>query len=107
VAHPSLPAAGRESLRIELCGPWKAHFSSERQTEPHGFNLLASCEQILQRRGPGTDMRAAPLNGGSSGWNGEPRQVDGENASLIRHVARIDPAMIRFDSPSAESETKT
>jgi hypothetical protein len=52
VAHPSLLAAGGESLRVELCGPWKPYLSSESQTEPHGFHLLASCKQFLQRRGP-------------------------------------------------------
>lgn len=52
MAHPSLLAAGGESLRVELCLPWKSHLSSESQEEPHGFHLLASCEQFLQRRGP-------------------------------------------------------
>jgi len=35
-----------------------------------------------------------------------PRQVDGENASSPRQVSRIDPALVRFSAPSAESETK-
>ena len=40
------------------------------------------------------------------GGNWEPRQVDGEDASPIRQVARIDPAIVRFDAPSAEGEAK-
>jgi hypothetical protein len=34
-------------------------------------------------------------------------QVDGKDASLVRQVARIESAVIRFDSPSAEGEAKT
>ena len=44
-------AAGGESLRVELCHPWKPHLASERQTEPHGLHLRASCEQFLPRSG--------------------------------------------------------
>ncbi len=40
------------------------------------------------------------------GGNWEPRQVDGEDASPIRQVARIDPAIVRFDAPSAEGEAE-
>ena len=40
------------------------------------------------------------------GGNWQPRQVDGEDASLTRQVARIDPAIVRFDAPSAEGEAK-
>ena len=40
------------------------------------------------------------------GWNWEPRQVDDEDASPFRQVARIDPAIVRFDAPSAEGEAE-
>ena len=36
-----------------------------------------------------------------------PREVDGKDASRIREVARIDPAMVRFNGPPAEREAKT
>ena len=48
---------------------------------------------------------AGPLAHRHSG-NWEPRQVDGEDASPVRQVARIDPAMVRFDTPPAEGEAK-
>ena len=35
-----------------------------------------------------------------------PRQVNGEDASSVRQVARIDPAMVRFDAPPAEGEAE-
>ncbi len=41
------------------------------------------------------------------GGNREPRQVDAKDASHIREVARINPAMVRFNPPSAEGEAKT
>ena len=53
-------------------------------------------------------MRAASrLDDDRNGTNWNPRQVDREDASLIRQVARIDPAIVRFDAPSAEGEAKT
>ena len=39
--------------------------------------------------------------------NREPRQVDDKDASVTRHVARIDPAIVGFSAPSAEGEAKT
>ena len=36
----------------------------------------------------------------------DPREVDGEDASQFRQVARIDPAVVRFDAPSAEGEAQ-
>src|SRR4029453_17854584 len=40
------------------------------------------------------------------GWNWEPRQVDDEDASLVRQVASIDPAIVRFDAPSAQGKAE-
>ena len=51
-------------------------------------------------------VAASRLNG-RDGGNWQPRQVDGEDASPSRQVARIDPAVVRFSAPSAEGETKT
>ena len=48
---------------------------------------------------------ASGLNHGEGGY-WEPRQVDRENASPVRQIARVDPAAIGFSAPSAESETK-
>ena len=36
-----------------------------------------------------------------------PREVDGKDASRIREVARIDPAMVRLNRGSAEGETES
>ena len=44
-----------------------------------------------------------PCDGGN--WN--PWQLDGKGASLIGHVARVDPAVVRFHAPSAEGKAKT
>ena len=41
-----------------------------------------------------------------NGTNGNPGQVNREDASLIRQVARIDPAIVRLDAPSAECEAE-
>jgi hypothetical protein len=40
------------------------------------------------------------------GWHFEPRQVDGKDASPLRQVSRIDPAIVRFDAPLAEGEAE-
>ena len=37
----------------------------------------------------------------------KPREVDGKNTSLTGQIARMDPAMVRFDGPSAERKAKT
>ena len=45
--------------------------------------------------------------GDREGRNRAPRQVDGEDASHAREVARIDAAMVRFRGPPAEGEAKS
>jgi hypothetical protein len=38
--------------------------------------------------------------------DGQPRQVDGEDAAPVREVAGINQSLIRFDAPSAEGEAQ-
>ena len=40
------------------------------------------------------------------GGNRDPREVKGEDASPVGQVARRDPAVVRFDAPSAEGEAQ-
>src|SRR5688572_25747460 len=54
---------------------------------------------MLSPRGP---SRLHARGNGS----GEPRQVDREDASRSGQIARMEPAMIRLDAPSAEREAK-
>ena len=49
--------------------------------------------------------RASSLNG-REGRKRDPRQVDAEDASPVRKVAGIDPAIVRFDAHAAEGEAK-
>jgi hypothetical protein len=49
------------------------------------------------------DLRSKYLEGG----NGKSRQINGEDASVARKVARMDASVIGFGAPPAESETET
>jgi hypothetical protein len=48
----------------------------------------------------------APVSA-QEGKKWKPRQIDGEDASLPRQVARTDLTIARFSAPSAEGEAKT
>jgi hypothetical protein len=51
-------------------------------------------------------LARAPKLHHRDGGNREPREVKGEDASLVGQVTRIDPTVVRFDAPSAEGEAK-
>ena len=55
-------------------------------------------------RGPTASIPARLNHRDVENW--KPRQVDGEDAAPFRQVARVDPAMVRFDAPSAEGEAQ-
>ena len=56
-----------------------------------------------QRRARGQrSTRADP-----GGWNGHPREFDGEHAPDAWAIACVDSAVVRFNSPAAEGEAKT
>jgi hypothetical protein len=48
--------------------------------------------------------RAAASSLNTRGGSREPWQVHGKDASLVREVACVEPAPVRFDAPSAERE---
>jgi hypothetical protein len=51
-------------------------------------------------------LHASPVHDGDGG-NGDARQIDREDATPTRKIARIDTAIVRFSAPPAEGETKT
>ena len=70
-------------------------------TREHPFGPINGVPDQLVRNGT-IESRLDHRDGRN--WNA--RQVDGEDASLVGQVARVDPAVVRLDAPSAEGEAE-
>jgi hypothetical protein len=62
----------------------------------------AVCEMASSVR----KSQSAQLREARDGGNRDSREVKREDASRVRQVARIDPAIVRFDAPSAKGKAK-
>ena len=109
----------RVGVRFDLAIERIAALCGTRAPHCTGVSLILTRTPSSQTKGsaPGQHKRSACLaamlspRGASrldhrDGGNWEPRQVDDEDASPVRQVARIDPAIVGFDGPSAEGEAQ-
>jgi hypothetical protein len=78
------------------------------RTSSVGRSPIAGLRAKVKRPAPscGSASSEASKLHHRAGGHWYPREVKSEDASPVRQIARIDPAIVRFDGPSAEGKAQ-